>query len=118
VSTQSHKEIRRGHWFKFKLDEGIESNFPNGLNFSGTYIIFDGRNCLYVGQSKNIKSRLKNHIQLARYSHKWKTPWGNYFRLTIGVRKERFGFERLAIEKRLIEKFNPFFNQLLKVRNT
>ena len=54
---------------------------------------------------------------MARFTSTWKTPWGYYPRILIAVRRERFRYERLAVEKRLIEKFRPKYNVLLKNNN-
>jgi len=107
-------KCKRGKWYLFSLDESHDSNFPGNINFPGTYIIFVKGECLYVGQSMNILKRLKDHIRMARYTNTWKTPWGYYSKILFAIRRERFRYERLAIEKRFIEKFKPKHNVLLK----
>jgi len=108
------ESYEKGKWMRFVLDETVNSNFPIGLNFAGNYSIFVNRKCIYIGQSENIKKRLRTHIQMARYSNTWKTSWGYFLRIEIAVRKEKFKFERVMIESRLIYKIKPLFNQLLK----
>ena len=104
---------RRGAWKRFALDEEIMSDFPRGMNFPGTYVIANNKKPIYIGQSNNIRRRLKTHIRLSYFQSNWCTPWGSYKSLVIAIRRERFRYERLAIEKRLIVKFNPPFNNLL-----
>jgi len=108
------ESYKKGKWLRFILDETVESNFPTKLNFAGNYAIFVKRKCIYIGQSENIKKRLKTHIQMARYSNTWKTSWGYFPKIEIAIRKERFRFERIMVEARLIYKIKPLFNQLLK----
>ena len=108
------ESYKKGKWVRFILDETVNSNFPINLDFAGNYVIFVNRKCIYIGQSENIKKRLKDHIQIARYSNTWKTSWGYFLKIEIAVRKEKIKFERIMIESRLIYKIKPLFNQLLK----
>lgn len=103
-------KYKPGKWYRFELNEKLDSDFPCGINFSGNYVIFTGKTCLYVGQSNNVLKRLKSHIQIARYSNWWKTRWGQYIRLTIAIRKERCLFERMMVEARFINRLNPLCN--------
>ena len=111
--TNRFLDPKRGVWYRFLLDGAVESKIPKGLEYPGTYVIANLGTPLYVGQSGNIKRRLRAHIRQSHFQHRWLTPWGSFMELLIAVRRERFGFERLAVEKRLIVKFNPPFNNLL-----
>jgi len=110
-------QYQSGRWYRFLLGQDPINDFPPHINFPGTYAVFIGNECFYIGQSVDILKRLKNHIRMARFTSTWKTPWGYYPRILIAVRRERFRYERLAVEKRLIEKFRPKYNVLLKNNN-
>ena len=109
---ESYKDIKPGKWRRFELTEDLDSDLPGGLKFAGNYAAFFNRKCLYVGQSNNLKRRLKSHIRLFMFSSNWQTSWGTYTRIIIAIRKEKFRFERMTIEARLIHRLNPIFNGL------
>lgn len=49
----------------FKINNALNMDFNTDLNIkiSGVYAIFNGKTCLYVGQSKNIASRVATHLR-------------------------------------------------------
>ena len=105
-------KYQSGKWYRFKLTEELDSDFPEGIDFAGTYIIFSNGKCLYIGQSKDLKTRLKTHIKLSLFSSLWQTPWGYIQQVEIAIRKERYRYERLAIEAKFIDRLKPMFNGL------
>jgi excinuclease UvrABC nuclease subunit len=101
-----------GKWYRFTLSEGVSDRIPDNLIVPGTYAIFDNHgHLLYIGQSGNLRARLMSHIQPARYSSHWVTRFGRFKTLTVAVRQERFKWERLANEKRMIQRLSPPCNQ-------
>ena len=59
---------------------------------SGIYRLYHGDTIVYVGQTKNLKKRLTEHVQE-------KTQWGSYdYKSTVGVNtRERDRMENRAI---------------------
>ena len=106
-----------GKWFRYEMNDALESNLPKGVAFAGTYAIFANKKCLYVGQSQNIEQRLKGHITMARYSNTWITKWGQFHNLNIAIRHEGFRFERVLIEARLIFRLKPVGNIQIQARD-
>jgi hypothetical protein len=39
----------------------VEQLDPSSLLLSAVYVLFDGEDCLYVGQSKNVNARVRTH---------------------------------------------------------
>jgi excinuclease UvrABC nuclease subunit len=107
-------KMKPGKWFRYEMNDAVDSRLPSGVNFPGTYAIFADKKCLYIGQSQNIEQRLKSHITMARYSNTWWTKWGQFHKVNIAIRRERFRLERVLIEARLIFRLNPIGNILLK----
>jgi len=105
------EKFKKGKWYRFHLDEKWNSYFPNDLNFPGNYIIFFPDGNTYIGESKKILKRLKEHISMARYSNTWKTRWGYYTNLIFVIRKEKIIYERKMIECRFINKLKPTLNK-------
>lgn len=100
-------------------------NFPSGYeisdrvkrqdilkdyDFDGVYIIFYGNKILYIGQSRNIRKRLHSHfIRVSYLRNMIKELYGDND-LIIKIRKDKFKFERLTLEAKLIGKINPLLN--------
>lgn len=100
-------------WYRFVLGKGLDDGFPTNLDFPGIYAIFAGRpqELLYIGESRNLDKRLRNHIRLTRYSHEWMTVWGTWAKITVAVRHEKGAFEARMAEGRLIVRLRPICNK-------
>jgi len=98
-------------WKRYAVGCGIDDRLPHDVTFPGIYcVILDGR-IMFVGEGKNVGSRLRDRIRLAPYSHTWKTSWGQFGELGIAVRRERKPFERRMAEGRLIARLSPPWNR-------
>lgn len=87
---------------------------PQSLEIPGIYVFYNPyiKRILYIGQSKNIKKRLSQYIKIDlgefRYIAKINGETIHCFKLAI--RQDKKNFERLMIERRLINKFKPKYN--------
>ena len=86
----------------------------------GCYVIFVGGRAAYVGQSDNVRRRMKNHgmVNVCGPNHfdgQTLTPWGDFpwsFAPVTGrVRYSRRVGEHLMTEARLIYRLRPEFNR-------
>jgi hypothetical protein len=113
------REDRRpaaGIWYRIIFDNGCHSfyrDYFNGFG-AGNYAFFLDGQCVYVGQTADIKARMRSHIKMMRYQHSWQTTWGQFHVFTVAARKEKYRFERLMLEARLIHRIRPVFNKYLK----
>lgn len=90
---------------KTKKDMGI---------IKGVYVIYVLDKVVYVGQSENILQRLRGH-GLGRASEDPNDFFVKYavpLKVFIKFRKEKFGYERLAAEQRLMDVLRPRLNHL------
>lgn len=100
----------KGKWITIPNEWLILLDFPKNLEFPGVYVFFQNKkDCFYVGSSNNIRSRILEHIvneyvnnPIAKFSK---------LRLQIKVRKDKYRFEYLTLEARLIYKINPRLNK-------
>lgn len=83
---------------------------------SACYVIYVDGILSYVGQAENVRSRLGNHLRIARYSSRIETPWGAFLDVTVKYRpSEKYG-DFAMIERRLIRRLRPRFNKQLYQR--
>lgn len=76
----------------------------------GCYVIYVGGLVQYVGQSENLRARLKSHLTHVKGSYLTETPWGTLPNVIVKIRRDlRYG-ERLMREARLIRKIQPPMN--------
>ena len=110
------EDRRPGVWYRITFDNGQHSfyrDYFNGFG-SGNYAFFLDGQCVYVGQAIDIKVRMRSHIKMMRYQHCWQTTWGQFHEFIVAVRKEKYRFERLTLEARLVHRIRPVFNKYLK----
>lgn len=115
-----------GKWVRINFTKQKSNHdLPLNLEFPGTYAIYHGTpfnskyHSLYVGQSINVRNRLKSHL-----SFDWKTrkyfvkingsnnkinKTSTWFK--IAVRKEKRRHERLMVEERVIDMLKPEWNK-------
>lgn len=62
IRARTTKQIRS--WEMPRTIRALEAfnNELGGIEFPGIYILFEGRNKVYIGEAKNIYNRLKTHI--------------------------------------------------------
>jgi len=99
-------------WLRLRFDEGPDYALDWLSGFPGNYIVFLPDNQMYIGESSNVRKRLKGHVRMARYSNTWNTTWGSFGILEVAVRKEQFPFERMAVEAWLIARLKPNLNKI------
>jgi len=91
------------NWIRFEPDAGVcVPEVP------GCYVIFGDGEVVYVGQTVNMRMRMRSHgIRIWHYSAQFKTPWGNFSEL-YGKRRvsKRYG-DWAMVEVRLINRLNP-----------
>lgn len=95
----------KGKWIELLSNQVTEIKFPVELEFSGVYIFYRENIVLYIGSSGNIRSRIITHL----YAHQ-KTLAG-IDNLRIKVRKNKFKFEHLTLEAKLIYRLRPMNNK-------
>jgi len=109
-------EIRTGKWYRIIFD-GSPHSFYHAYFYglkAGNYAFFLNGKCVYVGQAKNLQARMRAHIRMMRYVHKWQTTWGQWFAFVVAIRQERYRYERFTLEARLIHRIKPLFNKQMK----
>jgi len=64
IEIHNYEDIEQGALY-FKLTNALSLETDNGMNekISGVYAIYNENTCLYVGQSKNIASRIATHLR-------------------------------------------------------
>src|SRR5579859_7526557 len=62
-----------GKWHTVSCMRGV-SDIPTS---PGVYVIFFGREAVYVGQSNNLRLRVLSHNIRYGYAQNIKTPWGD-----------------------------------------
>ena len=103
-------QYQKGKWYRFVLVVQGKNRIPRDIKFPGNYAIFSDVECIYVGESSDLHKRLHQHITFGHLPRAWNTKWGVFEALVIAVRKERYKFERLTYEARLIYKIRPAYN--------
>jgi len=82
-------------------------------NINGVYVIYYGDDIVYIGSSKNLRRRLHTHLTiLGTLKILIKEMYGDD-NLTIKVREDKFKFERLTLEAKLVNKLHPPLNSQL-----
>ena len=81
-------------------------------NNSGVYIYYDEENIIYVGKAKNLKKRMNSYLSINNKNTKTIHLIKNikYFKFQITNTEQ----EALLLENKLIKKYNPKYNILLK----
>lgn len=64
IEIHNHDD-KNQEWLYFKLNNAfnMDTDEPKNIKHIGIYAIFNGDTCLYVGQSKNIASRVATHLR-------------------------------------------------------
>lgn len=70
-------------------------------NYEGIYVLADGCEIVYIGQSTRIRSRLYKH-------HSYYNPLIH----SVLVWYEPDAIKRLELEKQMIKKYNPVYNTI------
>lgn len=108
--------VIRGRWIEF--DPAANSILPRS---PGVYVImFDGV-AVYVGQSIDLRDRLKQHAIRYGYGTQYFTPWGRvpYAVKITGKYKLSVRYGDWAMwEIRLINRLSPKFNKALVRRRS
>lgn len=94
-------------WSVYDFDESWD--IPEG---PGVYVIFGDGKLLYIGQSRFVNRRLKNYdINWPRYSSAYiRTPWGDFDRVIVKIRRSAMFGDWAMMELRLIRRLKPPFN--------
>lgn len=114
----------KGKWIKFILRQALTKDsrdvsfyqwdfvFLKDFECEGVYTIWNtnSKNCLYIGSSNNLRSRIIDHIM----NNKNLKNRDMY----VKIRKDKYRFERLTLEARLIYKLNPAHNKQYIRRST
>jgi hypothetical protein len=103
-------DLLPGKWYRRHYNAHPCCKLPASWECPGTYVVIADGNIIYIGQSMNVAHRLRGHIQSALYSNWWKTRWGRFREVVVAVRRERFNYERMANEARLIARLRPVNN--------
>jgi len=69
----------------------------------GIYLLFNGKNIIYIGMSGGLGARLNQHFNKIDYGEK-------IDRIGI-IKMDVEWYDCLAIEAKLIDKFNPYYNK-------
>lgn len=79
----------------------------------GCYAVYCDGELVYIGQSLNVRQRVRAHgIDYARYSNWFTTPWGGFRYVVVKVRSSQRRGDWLMHEYRLIDRLCPRFNRL------
>lgn len=106
--------MRRPQWKSIVLNDSADGPDTGDLpSVAGVYVLFRSRRrAWYVGQSGNIRKRIRQYVRQSCIAMTWVTPWGYFRKLTIKFRPETHTWERLGAERRLIERLKPQANLL------
>jgi len=91
---------------QFNFPEGLKDiRIKQTLEVPGVYIFIQSetKQVIYIGQSKDLYTRL--------VSHQHTKPVSLYKKLIVLIREDRFEFERLTLEAQLIKKLKPKENR-------
>jgi excinuclease UvrABC nuclease subunit len=95
------------NWVAFDFVNS-ELNIPDG---PGVYAIFGDGVLIYIGQSKNVRSRLASHLHDIPWDRsRIHSSWGSFDRFTVKVRASRRRGDWLMIEHCLIKRLQPSMN--------
>jgi len=114
-----YQPLKPKNLFKWNRIDLTRYDIPKWSNFPGTYILFENKKCIYIGQSSNIFARINRHLRLSWYSTccwwlRRKEGEEHLRNIFLIIKKEKKEYERLMIEKRLIVRLKPKFNIKLK----
>lgn len=90
-------------WMPFVIDMLI-------VDWPCCYVVFSGPDVLYVGQTLNLKKRMRQHGFRTGHDGMARTPWGNFPDVHI---KANFGLKYgdwAMREARLIRRLQPRYN--------
>lgn len=106
-----------GKWTRYNAVVIITTNFDEDDNhclktldeFPGVYTIWntDSKECLYIGSSKNVRNRVITHLMTKKELKKYKNMY-------VKVRKDKYRYEHLTLEARLIYKLQPKYNKAIR----
>jgi len=120
---EAENSLLNGDRFGFTFDRKWSSNFPD---VSGLYAIFDNGTLIYIGESANVKERMKelkrtiNHtfrrklcfklfgkhpIVKSKYPEEIETALNDFYLSNISVSAIEMNFGRLETETYLINKY-------------
>lgn len=97
----SRPKIQKELFFKLKTSLCMNDNYESKIE--GLYVIFKDDVCLYVGQSKNIASRLATHLSGA---------YNTADKILVYIDYEE-NYDLTESEKWLIQYFKPIENKLI-----
>ncbi|MFA8451907.1 MAG: hypothetical protein ACEPOW_14525 [Bacteroidales bacterium] len=123
VFNNSEEALLRGNKVKFDFNRNWSSNFPNR---SGVYAVYEINELLYIGETANLKERMKeikrtyNHAfrkklgeirfngiieKQGKYSEKIESQMNEFYREKLYISFIEVNFGRIEIESHLIEKY-------------
>lgn len=79
------KELIQSKKIKFLFDRNWSSNFPSK---AGIYAIFDKEKLVYVGETANLKERMKEVKRT--YNHSFRKKLGRYIQKNAEITKGKF----------------------------
>ena len=103
-----------GRWRRFSFLHQWTSEIPKQWEVPGNYIFISAYSeIMYIGQSKNLRQRLSCHIKCV--DGEYLTPYcrpirGKGNRFVLALRREKSRYERLVVERLLIDRLKPEFN--------
>lgn len=109
--THSKRSPARYAWQVIQ-DEDLHPPCYDVPNVPACYVIFVGKQVVYIGQTKRLRHRLGAHRLVVGYScNEWITPWGNVSEpVTVKVKYSRRYGDWLMREARLIRRLQPPMN--------
>ena len=100
--------------FCLSMNENVKKLISLATESSGVYLFSDKeKNIIYIGKAKNLKNRLKSYISYKTH------VYNKYRRLydsidSLVIKKTKNEYEALLLEAKLIKKYIPKYNIMLK----
>ncbi len=94
------------------LYKELVEQINNAPKKSGVYIFKNGKNYIYIGKAKNLKNRLKGHLQATKIDPKERKIFEESSQLEWIITSS--DYEAFVLENELIKQYKPKYNVRLK----
>ena len=94
------------------LYKKLVEQINNAPEKSGVYIFKNGKNYIYIGKAKNLKNRLKGHLQATKIDPKERKIFEESSQLEWIITSS--DYEAFVLENELIKQYKPKYNVRLK----
>ena len=94
------------------LYKELVEQINNAPEKSGVYIFKNGKNYIYIGKAKNLKNRLKGHLQATKIDPKERKIFEESSQLEWIITSS--DYEAFVLENELIKQYKPKYNVRLK----